>query len=76
MRYLLLDRGIGLVTEELIRSRVEKAGGTVITWRGLIGQVEFDGTAAELTLRAGGLHGWLVSEQRVYRLAHPVSNSV
>ncbi|WP_157657677.1 hypothetical protein [Burkholderia ubonensis] len=69
MRYVLLERVAGPESAESVRRLLAAAGVTVICWRDRLGVVEFDGTATELAARTGGLPGWLVSEQRVYRFA-------
>ncbi|KVP17363.1 hypothetical protein [Burkholderia ubonensis] len=69
MQFVLVERTASSDAQVTARSRLEEAGARIIRWRGHIGLVEFEGTAAELVSLAGGLPGWLVSEQRVYRLA-------
>lgn len=69
MRYVLLERVAGQESAVNVRRLLEAAGVTIICWRDRLGVVEFEGTATELTARTGGLSGWLLCEQRVYRLA-------
>lgn len=69
MQYVLVERQAGQVEHAEVRRRVEAAGARVLSWRGHLGLVDFDGTAEVLVARAGGLPGWLVSESRTYRLA-------
>lgn len=69
MRYVLLERVAGQESAENVRRLLEAADVPIICWRDRLGVVEFEGTATELAAHAGGLPGWLVSEQRVYRLS-------
>jgi hypothetical protein len=69
MQYVLVERQEGQVEQADVPRLVEAAGARVLRWSGNLGLVEFDGTADMLVARAGGLPGWLGSENRTYRLA-------
>ena len=69
MKYVLVERAAGQVAQADVRRNIEQAGARIVSWRGHIGLIEFEGSIAELLTCAGGLPGWLVSEHRIYRLA-------
>ncbi|KVP98352.1 hypothetical protein WJ96_07480 [Burkholderia ubonensis] len=67
MRYVMFGRE-GSQEQTDVRARLETARVPVVRWNARVGLVEYAGTAEELLELLGGLAGWTVSEQRVYRL--------